>query len=67
MIAHEALITLWWLTVAKVFIGAALGAVLIGSLYKFKKSIMTTFGILLISNLLTLYLIMVLVSKSGSN
>jgi hypothetical protein len=57
----EALQTIYWMSILKIFIGAGLGAVLIGSLYKFKKAIMTTFGILLLSNLLTLYIIMIVV------
>ena len=60
---NAALHTLWWMTVVKIFIGMGLGAVLIGSLYKFKKVIMTTFGILLVSNLLVLYLVMVMLSQ----
>jgi hypothetical protein len=54
--------TLWWITVLKIVIGAGLGVVLIGSLYKFRKGIMTVFGLLLLSNLLTLYFIMILMS-----
>ena len=60
---NAALYTLWWMTIAKIFIGMGLGAVLLGSLYKFKKVIMTTFGILLLSNLAVLYIVMILVSQ----
>ena len=60
---NATLTTLWWLTIVKIFIGAGLGFVLIGSLYKFKAAIMTVFGVLLVSNLLVLYLVLVLLSN----
>jgi hypothetical protein len=60
---NAALYTLWWMTVAKIFIGMGLGAVLLGSLYKFKRVIMTTFGVLLLSNLIVLYLVIAMLSN----
>lgn len=63
MVADQALNTLAWLTVIKIIIGMGLGFVLIGSLYKFKRVIMTTFGLLLLSNLGVLYLVMVVLTK----
>lgn len=60
---QEALQALWWLTIAKVVVGAGLGLVLIASLYKFKRIIMTVFGALLLSNLVILYIILVALSK----
>lgn len=54
----EILKAVWFLTLTKMLLGAALGVVLLGSLYKFKKFIMTVFGILLLSNLIVLYLVM---------
>ena len=59
----ELLQALLWLTIFKVMIASGLGLVLIGSLYKFKKVIMTVFGLLLISNLLILYMIMLVLTK----
>jgi hypothetical protein len=54
---------LWWLTILKIVIGLGMFGVLVGSLYRFKKGILTVMGLLLISNLLCLYLIMGLISK----
>jgi threonine/homoserine/homoserine lactone efflux protein len=54
---------LWWLTILKIVIGLGMFGVLVGSLYRFKKGILTVMGLLLISNLLCLYVIMGLISK----
>ncbi len=59
----QALETLWYLTLLKIAIGAGLGVVLIGSLYKFQRTIMTIFGLLLLSNLMVLYLVLGLLSQ----
>lgn len=59
----DALETIWYLTLLKIAIGGGLGVVLIGSLYKFKAIIMTVFGLLLLSNLLTLFLVMGMISQ----
>lgn len=55
MTAKDALETIWYLTMVKIVVGAAMGFVIVGSLYKFKKAIMTAYGILLLSNLVVLY------------
>lgn len=46
-----------WLTIFRVIIGVGMMGVLVGGLYKFKRSILTVMGLLLISNLLCLYII----------
>lgn len=57
---HE---TLWWVDVLRLVAFGGFGAVLLLSVYKFKTIVMTAYGFLLLLNLLSLYLVMLLVGK----
>ena len=58
MLEYDPISALTWLTVARIIVGAGMLFILAGSLYKFKKSILTIMGILMLTNFMCLIVLM---------
>lgn len=54
---------LTWMTVFRMAIGLGLGGVMIASLYKFRKAILTALGFVMLTNLISLYILLAVLTK----